>query len=157
MNIDNMKSLVKEFLEGSLTRYQQDLEAIPADKFAVSPGGSARSAADFTLECITLNIRFAAVLRKQEPEPMKWAGWTRAEGDMKERAQSCAAFKSSADELLAAFEALNGEGLEEMVTAFRNPTPAYELAHFAAVHINYHDAQLNLLQALYGDEEMHWG
>jgi hypothetical protein len=154
MSSENMKSLVEEILTTSLKRYQQDLEAIPAARFGESPGGKARSAADFTQECITLNLRFAAVLRKQELAPFKFDGWTRAEGDACNKELACAAFKQSADELLDAFNEL--DDIETEVISFRGPTPAYKVAHFAGVHINYHDAQLNMIQAVFGDEEVHW-
>jgi hypothetical protein len=34
--------------------------------------------------------------------------------------------------------------------------PAYALVFFVSMHTMYHDAQLNFIQCLAGDGQMHW-
>lgn len=148
---------VRMGLVAALKRYQQDLEAIPADSFAVSPGAKARSAADFTAECTYLNGRFAKILRCQEPEPFSMDSWMVATGEAADKTFACHAFKESADDLVAALDELGSEGIGKAVQGFRGPTPAYVVANFAGMHVTYHDAQLNYIQTLHGDSEMHWG
>jgi hypothetical protein len=43
-----------------------------------------------------------------------------------------------------------------MILGRRGQTPIYELVFFAAMHNMYHDAQLNYVQQLYGDMDVHW-
>jgi hypothetical protein len=156
MDTEQLRTMVREGLEGSLTRYHQDLQSIPADKFGECPGGCARSAADFTKECVDVNLRVAQMLRCEPVEARPWNGWPKAEGELKEKEPACAAFKSAGDTLLASFDAL-GDDLEKVIKGFRGEQPAFQLAMFAGMHIGYHDGQLNLLQAMYGDDEVHWG
>jgi hypothetical protein len=56
------------------------------------------------------------------------------------------ALRSASDETLAA----------EVVPAWQIPTPLFTLAHIAVSHLWYHDGQLNYIQALLGDEKVHW-
>jgi hypothetical protein len=42
------------------------------------------------------------------------------------------------------------------VPAWQIPTPLFTLAHIAVSHLWYHDGQLNYIQALLGDEKVHW-
>ncbi len=156
MNTSDVRELVKNSIVKAVTRYQQDLGALPAEKFAVSPGGEARSAADFTHECALLNRWFAASLRGDALTRDTPNGWIKAGGDALDLTLATAAFKDSADELLAAFEALDDAGLDKLVPGYQGPTPAYAWALFAATHIVYHDAQLNYIQSMLGDDKMHW-
>jgi hypothetical protein len=32
----------------------------------------------------------------------------------------------------------------------------FALAHLASIHMMYHDGQLNYIQSLHGDGEIHW-
>ena len=145
MNTESIRATVRQSIERSGKRFLQDADAISDDKFAVSPGGTARSAADFTYECTILNHRFAGILRGETPAATKNDGWLTATGE--------ATVKSTA---LAAFDLLKDEELDKLVPGLGGPIPAYAFALFAGAHVNYHDGQLNYIQALNGDDEMHW-
>jgi len=156
LNTESIRATVRQSIERSGKRFLQDADAISDDKFAVSPGGTARSAADFTYECTILNHRFAGILRGETPAASKNDGWLTATGEATVKSTALAAFKVSSDDLLAAFDLLKDEELDKLVPGLGGPIPAYAFALFAGAHVNYHDGQLNYIQALNGDDEMHW-
>ena len=136
-----------------------DLKAIPEEKQNTSPGGIARTPVNIVAECAMVNGRIAHFLRSGEMPPRP---------TIEERNRHLASFDSAEKALaylerettvlLAAFDGLEparlGERNDEL---FGRPMTLFQLAELAAVHMSYHDGQLNYVQTLYGDAEMHWG
>jgi len=156
MTVPPIRPFVRKFLEGALDRYRKDLAAIPEEKFAGCPGGAARSAADFTVECTSINLHMAGLLRGETPAPLPRGEWTRATPELQEKTLCLQEFETAASQLIDAFDALAEEDLGKPVGGQFSSMSHIELAHFAAVHINYHDGQLNYIQAFLGDDAIHW-
>jgi uncharacterized damage-inducible protein DinB len=76
--------------------------------------------------------------------------------DSLERAQ--VGLKRSADAIVAAIEGAEEAALIAEATApWGEPMPLYMLIYMAADHMTYHDGQVNYIQTLYGDADVHWG
>ncbi len=137
--------------------YVADLKALDESAILNSAGGAARTANDFTAEVAGFNLMTAKRLRGEEvPE--------RTDED---RAAFTALFStkdvcvnmlsSSAEELASAIESASDESMAEVVTMpWGQDMSKWELANLCANHILYHDGQLNFIQSLSGDGEMHW-
>lgn len=136
--------------------YSADIKAIPADKLTVSPGGVARPANDLTADAILMMNWVTGVLT-DNPTELK-------EEDYKELGQKLMtadaqieALSSCIDSFCGALSAASDEKLNSSVMApWGMETPVFTLAHIAVSHIWYHDGQLNYIQALNGDGEVHW-
>ncbi|HRI44478.1 MAG TPA: DinB family protein [Fimbriimonadaceae bacterium] len=139
-------------VENALKFYRADLEAIAEEDFCASPGGSARAPIDFTYEVSFVNRRLAGRLRGDEMPAMHFEGWMMAPEDHRSKAASIADFESSMNEVLAAL----GDDVHRPIVTPDRTTTAMEMALFCALHVMYHDAQLNYFQALKGDDKMHW-
>lgn len=154
-----MSSDLKSFLAGRLNDmrnlYVNDLEAMSEELLAKSPGGAARSGFDMTYEVMYVNRRLVARLRGEEPAPFNPAdGWMKAPAEFCNKEHCLAQLNGSVDELIAAFNA--HDDIELSIETPRGPTTPMELAHLAGNHLMYHDAQLNYIQSLEGDADMHW-
>lgn len=149
--VDLTKKAISD-LETAKAVYAKDLEALAEDQLQVSPGGSARAPYDFTYEVVIVNQRTARRIRGEDAGPWPFESWAVAPDDFKSKAVAQAAIESSIQEVI---DALQGEATKVVPTPQGEKT-RFELASFAAMHTMYHDAQLNYLQALLGDAEMHW-
>ena len=138
------------------TRMINDLEALPDDKVAESPGGSARSAADFVYEVAFVNRRVAVRLTGVAPPPVEFDGWMMAPPEFRNKAKLKQELQESVDALLDALDSHAPDGIDHLVPMPQAEWSVFETVTFVTRHMNYHDAQLNYLQALYGDAEMHW-
>lgn len=146
------KAYATSQIQNALRYYKSDLEAIPEDQFCASPGGCARAPVDFTYEVAFVNRRIAGRLRGDEMAPMPFEGWMVAPEDQRHKARSIAEFEASMNEVAAAL----GDDVHRTIVTPDRTTTALELALFCALHVMYHDAQLNYFQALKGDDAMHW-
>lgn len=146
--IDQIRDIAKFFVN--------DLGYIPAEKLGASPGGVARTPLDITVECAGINAMAAALLlgevSNHGPEAHAQA---LAANDTLEKASQL--LLTSAERLADAVAHLDEAGLcDEVTVPWGQKMTKYEVAGFAASHMSYHEGQLNYIQALYGDGEMHW-
>lgn len=137
-------------------RLVSDLSAIPDDKVAVSPGGQARPPADFVYEVAFVNRRFAARLKGTEPPAVPGDGWIVAPAECRDKPGLISEIEASVQDVLEGLDSRGPEGLDDTIDTLRGPWTVFETAVFVAQHMNYHDAQLNYVQALNGDMEVHW-
>lgn len=153
----DLKDFLLEKIAGWKGSYLEDLRAMTHEHLAASIGGSARTAYDFTFETAYVNERIATRLRGEDPGPSPYEGWITAPEDFCSPDAAIARFESSADALIAAAQALPAEKLEaEIPLPDGRTTKALDLLSMSFVHMAYHDGQLNLLQAMNGDSEVHW-
>jgi hypothetical protein len=144
-------------IEHANKHYLQDLEAMTEEQLLAPAGGSARTAVDFTYETALINRRVAARLAGTEPPAMPEAeGWLVAPSEVRNKAAIIEYMRKACEELSAAARAVPEAEGGKLVGPAGNERPAYDLAHFAAMHTMYHDAQLNFIQELGGDLEVHW-
>lgn len=137
--------------------YVKDLEALSEEQLGTSFGGVSRTAFDFTYEVHVINQRIAKRLRGQDPGPYPFEGWVMAPPEFKKKEQAVAETRGSFADVAEAFRAVPLENLEAKIPlANGTETTAIDLVHMAAYHAGYHDAQLNFIQAMSGDGEVHW-
>ena len=60
------------------------------------------------------------------------------------------------DAILAAWDEIPETDLEKVITLPKGETSPLDLASLTMSHLNYHDAQLNYVQAMSGDDKVHW-
>lgn len=136
--------------------YVSDLKALTHDQLNTSPGGGARTGYDFTLEIVQVNERIAARLRGEAPAP-PGEGWTVAPAEFQNKDVAVDAITASGEAVVAAWDALppGDVDMEIVLPSGATMTPM-DLMYLAGVHLRYHDAQLNYLQAMVGDTQVHW-
>ncbi len=148
-----MKAYLSELLTGSLTRIGKDIDALSHEALDASPGGKARAGYDYLHEVAVVNHRIAARLKGEEPAEWPFGDdWAVAPAELRNKAAMKASLEASVQAVVDAI----GDNPERMITTPEGDRPAYGMAVFAAIHMNYHDGQLNLVQGLHGDPEMNW-
>jgi hypothetical protein len=148
--------LLKCYVE-SLDYYVRDLKAMSHELLAHSPGGAARSAYDFTFEVVVVQKRIAARLRGDDPGP--YAGgeaWIMAPAEFQNPETALSEMLSSGEAIRLAFEAIPESDLEREIPIPSGSVTPLSLMDLASGHLNYHDAQMNYLQAMEGDGAVHW-
>ncbi len=154
MNID-----LKDHAEGVLTdardRYIQDLEALSHDQLAARPNENTRSVYDFTYEIVVVNQRFLSRLNRQEPPDLA-EGWIKAPEDFCNKDRAIADFRKSMDDVEALLKPLTPEEFGTEIPMKQGSWTIFRIVCFLAMHVNYHDGQLNYIQSLAGDGEVHW-
>lgn len=154
----DLKEYTLKNLDKSTACYVQDLEAMSDEACTNKPNGVGRSAIDYTYEVTFVNRMLATRMRGEEPPEWPWNdGWAVApEGYT--RQQAIDDLKQSSEELKSLIQNMDESQLR---TQTEMPdgrvTSPFERANFAALHMMYHDAQLNYCQAMNGDLEIHWG
>lgn len=148
----DIKSHIAKRLESAGSVYVNDLQALSEEALTRCPGGVARSPYDFTYEVIFLNKRIVTRLTGGDPGPFPQDGWMMAPSEFKSKDQCIADLEQSVKDVLDAWNAIPDDKVCE---AF-GPASALDLASLSATHMSYHDAQLNYIQAMNGDAEMHW-
>ena len=134
----------------------KDVEALPDASIGVSPGGVAKSPARIAAEVVSM-CNWAA-------EALRGAAAPASEGDMEpllpqynDKAEIVAAVRAAAGNLGAAIGEASDETLATVVTPpWQQTAPLATIAQIAVNHIWYHDGQLNYLQAIQGDGNVHW-
>jgi hypothetical protein len=152
----------KEHLKGFMQRMHHllvnDLNALPDDKINVCPGGCARSALHIVAECATLNGRIAAYLQTGEIKRLPPEEREAHLNSFDTREKALAYLEQETQKLLDVIETLDVATLGDISNEpLGRPMSRFAVAELPAVHMMYHDGQLNYLQALHGDDQMHWG
>lgn len=137
--------------------YASDLQHISDEQLRTSPMGAARAPITFTAECIGFNLLCAKLISGEQAERM--SGEEReqfyASVDSGEKARRMLAM--STENLASTLEKLSDDQVFATVQApWGDTMKAYALAQMAAMHMMYHDGQVNYVQALYGDDVNHW-
>lgn len=133
-----------------------DLKAMSHEQLALQPGGGARAAYDYVHEVSVVNMRIAAVLRGEEPGPWPYEGWVTAPEDQRTPEAAASSIDACSQAVIDALGDFPAERLNEEMQRPSGPTTARKMADLVAVHMMYHDGQLNLVQAMTGDQEVHW-
>ncbi len=153
---EELKANFRERIANGAKYYLKDFSFIPVDRIAASPGGVARAPIDFTYEVAYINRRVAARLRGEEVPPFKMEGWITAPEEFLDVAKMAIEFQAAVDDVLESLDKFPAEDLEKEIDIQTGKTTAKSMLNMVATHITYHDAQLNYIQSLYGDDEVHW-
>ena len=138
--------------------YLADLQAMSDEQLALRPGGQARSALDYTFEVTVVNNRLANSLADKPNDPWPFGdAWAECPPELANKEAILAAFRQSAESVQSALAAVDDTSLAETITVNGNETSKARMATLAAVHMMYHCGQMNLIQAMNGDDEVHWG
>lgn len=152
----------KEHLRGFALRVKQllvnDLTAISAEKRNECLGGCARSALNMVAECAALNGAIAHYLQTGEMKRLPPDEREAFLNSFDTLEKTLAFLDERTDKLLEAYAALDESTLGEMSDQpFGRPMSRFAVAELPAMHMMYHDGQLNYIQTLHGDSEIHWG
>ncbi len=133
-----------------------DLKALDADKCTTHPGEQARSALHIVAECAAVNGMIATLLTTGEFKrlPPEERDAYLNSFDTQEKAMDL--LEQETNRLLAVIETLDVNTLGEMSEAIGRPMTRFAIAELPAMHMMYHDGQLNYIQTLFGDTQMHW-
>lgn len=158
-----MKATFKEHALSSLAQaqkiYSQDLQALPKENLTKTAGGSARCACDFSYEVAVVNDRIFARMQGRDPGVWPFAdGWAVAPEDCQSLDAINSRVHDSLQNMIDFIETLEEDKITERfdIPGQEKPSSIGELAAFAGMHTMYHAAQLNFIQSLNGDLEVHW-
>ena len=151
----NPVSHLSGLLRQAATFYSKDVMALSDEAFNSSFAGKARRPVDFTYEVIYVNRRIAAMFRGEE-FGASGEGWMVAPEGWNSREQAVEELKASVDEVISEWEKLTDEQRLEKKGEGMFAAP-YDRMTMACVHMFHHGGQLNYVQSLHGDDEMHWG
>jgi hypothetical protein len=137
--------------------FASDLKALDEKTYNICPGGRARTVADITAEVVGYNKMVAAILRGEQPQQPTDEQRAAFVASMTTTDVCVNAILSSGSELADAIAGSTMEGLSEKITMpWGEEMTKYAMAQLVSNHILYHDAQLNYIQSLNGDDQMHW-
>jgi len=151
----DLKAHLKSQITLARTRLVNDLVALK-DKSIEPFGGSARAATDLVVECGMINERIAGVLMGGK--------WVRPTLESQEAVytenrsiEAATTYLEQATEaLIATIDAFPSSRWGEKTDVLGRETTLFAFTELAAMHMNYHDGQLNLLHLLYNDKNVYW-
>jgi len=157
MPTDLAPTPVAKSVRTSFTMILKDLEAIPAEAYERNFGGVSRTISDFIYEVTLVNDHIGHYMRGEEAFPWPEGGWIKAPDSLRGKEATLAAFKISAEKTMSTADSFTQEELEAPLTTDDGETTRAERCRFIVIHNWYHMGQLNYIQSLLGDGEMHWG
>jgi hypothetical protein len=142
---------------GLVDMYNKDIRAIPADKWTATFGGASRSAMEATADVIgLLNWTTEALKGNVESDIQSYISED-VRAACAEQEGACGALSAAAGAFAGALGSASDEALNSLVTPpWKMDAPLFILCHIAVSHVWYHDGQLNYIQSLLGDGEVHW-
>lgn len=154
----DLRAYAKESLDMACKMYCDDLDALSEEQLGASPMGKARTPYDFTYEVKVVNDRMANDIRGVENGPWPFGeSWATAPDDVRSKEAIKSTLKESIEGVKAALDSVSDEELVAPIEREnRPPTNKFRIANFCAYHTGYHCAQLNYIQSLHGDDEVHW-
>jgi hypothetical protein len=153
----DLKKILTNQLEQVVKGYVSDFGHIPEDKRNVVPMGKARTPHDFTVECVGFNKWAARTIRGEPADPSKKEERQAFLDSLSTSELAINALNQSVAEITTALSNLTDEDLAREITMpWGSPAALCEAPITAAFHMAYHMGQINYIQALYGDDQMHW-
>jgi uncharacterized damage-inducible protein DinB len=130
---------------------------VPEEKRDWVPQGKARTLHDILAECAVLPGRWHTLLLGNEPlPPPDRAGYERAKAELKTLDKIKAAGDETIARLCEQIEAIPDERLdEERAMPWGQTMTVADRLFICYWNLTYHDGQVNYLQMLLGDTEMH--
>lgn len=143
------KAFLGQWLGFLTGMYIADINATPDEKWTESFGGCTRNLGALTADALSLILWTTSKMKGETP----------AEGqpDCSTKEKALALIRSASDDFGAALAAASDETLLSPVqTPFGMEMPLFMVAQIAVNHLWYHDGQVNYVQCLYGDGQVHW-
>lgn len=136
----------------------RNVKAMPAERHGWEPSAHSRSAHNMLWECAVVNDRFARFLKGEPAEPITiqglgemWAADPAA--DVETLITDLRSATASLCESILALE--DDQFAEEVELGPDSPLPKKMLMWMGLRNMWYHLGQVNYIQSLYGDREMH--
>jgi hypothetical protein len=155
MTVD-LKTHLREATHRAHRLLTNDLKALDHTTCLQCPSEKARHAVHIVAECAFFNGMVATYLETGELNRLS----------PEEREAHFSSFHTpekvldyldhETQRLQAAFETLDLATLGEPCTVFGRPMTRFAFAEMASGHMMYHDGQVNYIQTLYGDTDIHW-
>ncbi|HWD39155.1 MAG TPA: hypothetical protein VG944_09930 [Fimbriimonas sp.] len=143
------------WLEALTGMMVSDIQAIPDDKWTTGFGGCSKGGNALVGDTVT-NLRWTTATLKNEDSDV----YNNMAGVIEEtstKAGAIAALTEASAEFTAALKAASDEHLNSVKMApWQMPMPVFILANVSVSHVWYHDGQLNYIQTLLGDDQVHW-
>ena len=133
----------------------RDFEHIAEDKVDWVAMGEAKPARKIVIECAGAYKWQAAKMRGEDNADEIWGEVCEMDPATREDVVKLA--EECWEELAAALDGLTDEQLGEKRQVFWGESTVGDLAHFCEWHNTYHSGQLNYIQLLLGDVEVHMG
>jgi|YelNatPaOPRAMG01_1025707.scaffolds.fasta_scaffold05406_10 hypothetical protein len=134
------------------------LKAMPQEKIEWKPQEHGRCALEQIVECGRTNMLVAQILNEHGMPPLDPEDIRQAHMRYDSLPKAIAALKDGTQSLLDAIESFSDRYLNDEVTMpFGGGTTKkyYEIMFMPYWNMTYHLGQINYIQTLYGDKEMH--
>lgn len=134
------------------------VHATPHDMQAWKPLDNGRTILDQLMECAAMNIVMAQTFTDHKLPPWNYEIYEKLIKDNETTEKMLTAFKDSVEGIASAIEAFSPDHLDDTVILpfGEGVEKTYaELAMMTLSHLGYHNGQMNYIQTLYGDKEMH--
>ena len=157
----SIKQCTLELLDSMGGFFAKDLSLLSEAQVMNSPGGAARRPIDYVHEVTVVNRGIACQLRGEDPSAL-FGEQSHDENkfivapSLLTAAEALDNFKASVAEVRGVVESMSEEDMLSPRMSFFGERPAYWVAQFVAIHTNYHNGQLNLVQGLGGDGKNNW-
>jgi hypothetical protein len=145
------------WLKGLSGMYIADIKAMPADQWNKSQGGCTRPASALTADALSLMLWTVDALSGKVGGHYDEATMKQLQDECETPEAAIAKMAEATDNLASAIARASDETLNTPITApWGMPAPLFTIAQAAVSHIWYHDGQLNYVQCLHGDGQVHW-
>ena len=152
----NLAAYLHAATETAYNNLVNDLSAMDEDKAVASPHDALRPAIKLVAECGSVNGLLATLVATGQatmPSPEQSAAFYES---ITTPQAALAVLEEGTQKLYAAIDAAAPDTWSDMVPTPFGPWTRAAAAGFAALHMMYHDGQLNSAHLLHGDTEMHW-
>ena len=136
--------------------YAKDLNALPEGAYSQPYREGARTIQEVTAEVCDFNQYMVSALKGQPKAPPTEDERKAFAASLDTPEKGAAAVRESANAMADALIAGRDSLSEMMAAPWGTEISKFGMALIATNHIMYHDAQINYLQSLHGDQEMHW-
>jgi len=152
---------LKEHLVGFTERVhgflEKDLNAVAEEDSNACPGGCARPALSVVAECGLLNSNIADLLTIGETKRLPAKELKAHLSSFSTKEKALAYLNEQTARLVEAIKGMDESKLGATTDVlFGRPSTWFSVAEFPAIHMMYHDGQLNYLHRLNGDDKIHW-
>ena len=151
----DIKEVLKQSAQMGTSFMIKDIKHLTDQQLTASPGGKAKCPLEVIAEVGLLNQAMADTMLGKEASTED-SFMTKIPA-INTREKALAILESGTNAICEAIDKTPIEDFQTQVTApWGYPSTKYFLASFAGAHAMYHDGQLNYVQAMNGDTEVHW-
>ena len=156
MTAINPRAALRAAIERTHKNLVNDLNATPDAKLNSGSGGVSRPAIEIVVECGSVNGMVTGALTGVAPAPSDPEQRKAFVASLQTKESVLTYLEQQTQQLLAAVDGVDENKLGDMVETPLGPMTLFGLVELSAMHMMYHDGQLNYIQAMHGDSEMHW-